>query len=175
MKRTFFNIVTKFSFDYMSKGLSTLYKYDKKVKEQFDNIPSETNIRVSVYGTPNVLTIKKINDKVITYKKAEQPSSVDLEIIFKFSSSLPKILNGSNSITQAYNNKEFCVKGDLRYAMALVFSIERFMGYLLPKKRYKEKYNRDAVLVMPKIKMFNYLLFSRRVTKWEITTSFITL
>lgn len=146
------NMLTKIAFGAMNKGLTLLYKKDEEVKEFFNVIPDGTKIRLSRFGCPYILVFEKFGDTLYTYKKPHQPSSVDLEIVFKFSSSLSKILLGKNSIRDAYNNKEFIVKGQIRYAMAFVFAIEKFMAYFMPKNYIAKNINIPQSLQCQNIK-----------------------
>lgn len=157
MKKLF----SKTSFYFMSKGLDILLKNDDEVKDRLAIIDDGTSIKLSIFGQKENLILVKMNDGFVVTKI----NDVDLEITFKFFASLPKIVFGKSSVTDCYLSDEFFVIGELRYAVAIVFAIEKFMAYIMPKKRYQKVYGRPPKNSLSKGKMFAKLLFARRRTE----------
>lgn len=165
MSKIFENLTTKIVFWAMSKGITYLYAKDEEVMEYFRCVKDKTTISVGELGFDNFLTFEKQQDKLYTYKNNEKPDKVDLEIIFKFSSSLFNILFGKISVRTAYANKAFSLRGEIRDAMAFVFAVEKFMAYFMPKKVYRNIYKREPNMAVSRFKMIAHILFGRRSRK----------
>lgn len=158
---SFFNkLFTKVCFYYMSKGLDNLLKLDMEVQERLQLIENNTVIKLAILGYKEQLLLQKSENRFLVCKNCTREP--DLTITFKCFSSLPKILFGTSSVTECYLNDEFFVKGELRYAVTMVFAIEKFMAYLLPKKKYAKVYKRHPENAIKKSKMFGKLLFAKR-------------
>lgn len=157
VKKTF----AKISFNYMSKGLDALAKCDDEVRDRLEIIPIGTVVKLSILGQKQVLNLVKTSDG-FAVSKAE---NCDLEITFKFFASLPNVVFGKQSVTDCYLNNEFFMTGELRFAVAIVFAIEKFMQYLLSEKKYAKVYGRAPERAVKKSKIFGKLLFARRVVQ----------
>lgn len=164
-------IFSKVSFYFMSKGLNLLLKKDGQVKERLSIIPDNTIMKIAILGEKENLLFKKIGDNLLICKNCD--SNADLTITFKFFKSLTNIVFGKISVTNCYLNDEFFVQGELRYAVSIVFAIEKFMAYLLSKKQFIKKYGFVPNNAVSKSNMFMHLLFGKRGKVWKIVMNFI--
>ena len=149
----------KISFYYLSKGLDKLYQEDSEVQKRLAIIPNETKIKLSILGSSQCLVLKKSENGLYKCKDTE---NCDLSINFKHNKTLPNIVFGTSSVIDCYLMDEFFVCGELKYAVALVYLLECFMGYILPNKLYQKTYKRKAEKSITSCKMFITLLFAKR-------------
>lgn len=154
----------KICFYYMSKGLDILLRVDSDVKTMLDIITDGTTIKLAILGREENLVLKKQAGRLFVCKK-DKNIDCDLAINFKYFGLLPDIVFGKIGVTDCYLKDNFYVAGNLRYAVAFVFAIEKFMAYLLCKKTYHKRYGVQANNAIGKPKMFAKLLFSRRAKK----------
>lgn len=173
MIRLFESVFTKISFYYMSKGINLLLQFDNDIKSRFAEIDDNVNIKIAILNESKSLKLKKTENNILAYKNKDNCCDYDLIITFKYFKSLPNIVTGKSSVTDSYINNEFFVQGNLRYAVIIVYAIEKFMAYLLPKKIYIKHYGRTPYFAIKKSKMLLKLLFSKRRIVWKIIMSFI--
>lgn len=159
------NIFTKVSFYYLSKGLDVLATGDDAVKRVLDIMPVGCVIKLDILGSKQCLVIQKCEQGFCLLKTAKQ---IDLTITFKNFNSLTSIVFGKSSVTDCYLQDDFVVCGELRYAVAMVYAFEKFISYILSKKRFYKVYHRQAVKTITTSKMYAKLIFAKRRKENEI-------
>lgn len=161
MSKIINNVFAKAIFCYMSKGLDKLVRLDSDVKKRLEIVPCGSIIKLEIMGEKASLTLKKCEDG-FAFVKDKEDLQADLTITLKFFQTLPKIVFGTSSVTECYLNDEFFVQGNLRWALAIVFALEKFMAYIMSKKKFQNVYGVEANNTISKGKMLRFLLFAKR-------------
>lgn len=126
MKKVLASII----FWFLGRGFQACSAKDSKMKEEISVFDEGMIIMLKIYPKGPSMALKKQNGK-IKYIGSNETSG-DIIIYFKNMNAAIRVLTGRQSISEAYAQHKFLVKGEISQGMILVRCLNILEGYLFP-------------------------------------------
>lgn len=141
----------------LGRAIKGVYKNDENMRDYIATIPLGYDIKIKIAGTDIALAFAIEEGGVKIYGKKNIPFNCNLEIEFKNIEYAFPLLIGKKSITSAYCEGDFILKGSIGNAMVLVTVLNLVESYLFP-----EVLNRKLKITQErksnKFKVYRYIL-----------------
>lgn len=125
--------IAKIVLFFLGRGIKAAYKLDKSVKNELNNFPDGTSIRLDIDPIgPNLAFMIK-GGKVYTCsgkKAADMKPTID--IVFKNVDGALEVLLAKVGIAQAYCQHRILVYGDIYQAIGVIRVMDKVENYLFP-------------------------------------------
>lgn len=123
-------ILSKIVFWFLGRGFQVCAQKDSRVKEEVSSFKENMVVVLKICPLGPCMVLKKQQGKFKYIGSNEEKG--DLAIYFKNINSAVNVLTGSESISMAYAEHRFLVKGEISKAMTLVRCLNILEGYLFP-------------------------------------------
>lgn len=120
-----------FMFNMLGRAIRACYRLDGRVKEEFDDFPDGTAIRMAVLPDGPSIVFRKEQDNIAVYR--DYNDVCDLDIRFKSIESVLMAVTAEKSVAVCYAEQRFAVYGDLAYAAAFVRIMNIVEVYIYPR------------------------------------------
>lgn len=164
MGRQIEKIVMKFTFLALEKVISKIMQEDIEAQALLGYFKDGHRVRLSVLGSPEVSVFEQRGNALHSYKRAELPSEVDLDIIFKCHKWIPTIVSGKCNLVESYNRREIVMRGNITEAVYTLAMIQGLLAYTMTSKRYIRNYGHAPNLKVSRAAMLAHVIFGRRST-----------
>lgn len=118
----------------IGRAWQTLFKFDTQLQEEIASWPDEYRVMFKVKPHGPQLVIQKSPDGQLRYAGAQgQEADADLVIYFKNVECGFLVFSAQIGIPQAYAEHRMSVKGDLRYGLSVIRSMNVIETYIFPR------------------------------------------
>ena len=164
MGRRIENTCMKFTFLALEKVMNKNLQVDPEAQEVLKLFKDGHRVRLCVLGSPEVSVYEQRGNAINSYKRAELPSEVDLDIIFKCNKWIPAVVVGKYSLIDSYNRREIVMRGNISDAVYTLAMMQGVLAYTMSSKKYLKNYGHLPNRNISRVAMLAHIIFGRRAT-----------
>lgn len=153
-------LLCKIVFCFLGKGFQECSVKDSRIKQEVSAFKDGMVILLKICPLGPCMVLKKENGK-IKYM-GQQDMDGDISIYFKNTNSAVRILSGRQSISEAYAQHRFLVKGEISQGMILVRCLNIIEGYLFPAFISTKLLGKKPQKEVSSMGIYSSIIFSKR-------------